>query len=508
MRSKSIKYTRLPQITVKKLLSISSSFKESKRIFFARNPLKINMKAKSILAIALVVIMLVSVFAWLSAETQSRPSIIELVSNSTIASSSPTNQQTSTPTGTGTRPTPSRSDLWNPITIITEIINPPPKPAGLIESNPNVSTQVWKIIAANAWQYFQPDNGVDRATGLPKASLVFPYFTDWDLGVYIQAIIDANQTGLIGNDGDWGSNARIGKVLSFLETRELNNDSYPFWFYQAADAQVYHDASDRATTNVDGIDTGRLFVALNNLRTFNSSLNDRIFSIVINGRSNYSVLVPSVKDESTTSTSIYLYYVASGFASFWPNDLANAPTTILNNINNVQKTGTVTTYGVSLPNATISCEPLLGSVFELNNDPKLMALAKQVYLAHEGRYNATGKYVAFSEGNTMSNFIYEWVVLPNGDTWKIMNAGESTYTDIEPIIYTKVALSFLALYNTTFARNMTIYLEKAFPDVTNGYYSGAEYNTDINNANLILSTDSNTNGMILGAARYAIKNNS
>ena len=248
-------------------------------------------------------------------------------------------------------------------------------------------------------------------------------------------------------------------------------------------------------------------MALNNLRVFNSSLNDRICSFVLNGRSNYAVLVPGVRDESTTSTSIYLYYIASGFASFWPNDLANAPSTILNNINNAQKTGTVITYGVSLPNATISSEPLLCSVFELNNDPKLMALAKQVYLAHEGRYNATGKFVAFSEGNTMSDFIYEWVVLPNGDTWKIMKAGESTYANIEPIIYTKVALSFLALYNTTFARNMTIYLEKAFPDTTTGYYSGADYNTDINNANLVLSTDSNTNGMILSAARYAIKNN-
>jgi hypothetical protein len=88
-----------------------------------------------------------------------------------------------------------------------------------------------------------------------------------------------------------------------------------------------------------------------------------------------------------------------------------------------------------------------------------------------------------------------------------MKAGENTYTDLEPIIYTKVAISFLALYNTTFARNMTIYLEKAFPVFTNGYYSGAEYNADINNANLILSTDSNSNGMILGAAKYAIKNN-
>ena len=102
-----------------------------------------------------------------------------------------------------------------------------------------------------------------------------------------------------------------------------------------------------------------------------------------------------------------------------------------------------------------------------------MNLTKQVYLAHEARYNATGEYVAFSEGNTRTGFIYEWVILPSGDTWKIMNAGESTYASITPIIYTKVALGFLALYNTTFARNMNIYLEKAFPDSSTGLLFGS-----------------------------------
>jgi hypothetical protein len=67
---------------------------------------------------------------------------------------------------------------------------------------------------------------------------------------------------------------------------------------------------------------------------------------------------------------------------------------VFNNINSSQKIGTVTTYGVSLPNASISSEPLLCSVFELNNNPKLMDLSKQVYLAHEAKYNAKGVYIA------------------------------------------------------------------------------------------------------------------
>ena len=92
---------------------------------------------------------------------------------------------------------------------------------------------------------------------------------------------------------------------------------------------------------------------------------------------------------------------------------------------------TVTTYGnVSLPKGQISCDPLLCSVFELNNNnSQLMGLMNQVYLAHEAYYNATGQYAAFSEGNGFNIPITldEWVVLPNGDTWKITAAGSSTY---------------------------------------------------------------------------------
>ncbi len=450
---------------------------------------------------------MISVFASLSASAPNEPSIVQPVVNNSTDSPSPTGQQTGNPTKKPVN-TPGSDSDWNPLSIITTIIDPTPKPAGLIESNSNVSSSVWKTVAANAWQYFQPDNGVDRNTGLPKGSLGFPYFTDWDLGVYIQAIIDANQTGLIGNDGDWGSNARIAKVFNFLETRNLNNASYPYWFYQAADQLPNMEFSDKATTNVDTVDSGRLFIALNNLKTFNNSLSQRIDNFVYNklgNRSDYAALVPSVLYDCKQSISIYTFYYASGFVSFWPNELAGATTMVLNNMNNsgTTKSGL---NGVSLPNAYISCEPLICSVFELSNNPRLIDLSKQVYLAHEARYNATERYVAFSEGNTPTGFIYEWVVLPNGETWKIMNAGETSYLDINPIIYTKVSMSFLALYNTSFARNMTIYLEQTLPDSTIGYFAGADYGT-IGTANVVLSIDSNSNGMILGAAKYAIKNN-
>ena len=175
---------------------------------FRTNPKKIGMKESSFLAIALIVIMMVSVFAWLSAVTPSKPIIVQPVVNDPTAKPDPS-QQALSPTQTLS---PSKVQDVNTIfrNIISSVTDPiiSTKPPGLIESNPNLTTTVWKTVAANAWQYFQPGNGVDRSTGLPKASLFFPYFTDWDLGVYIQAIIDANKTGLIGYDGDWGLNSQ------------------------------------------------------------------------------------------------------------------------------------------------------------------------------------------------------------------------------------------------------------------------------------------------------------
>ncbi len=284
---------------------------------------------------------------------------------------------------------------------------------------------------------------------------------------------------------------------------------YPFWFYQAADGQDYHANSDLATSAVDLIDTGRLFVALNNLEAFNSSLAPRINNVVYNtygNSSNYAALVPAAQADSQSSNSIYAYYIYSGFESFWPNQLHSATNHILNNI---LHGANVTTNNVSLPIAALLGDPLYCSVFELNNNSsQLMYLAHQVYLAHEAYYNATlqatgkGVYRAFGEGSSLSySWTYEWVVLPDNRTWTILDTNSQPY-NIDPIIYTKIAISFLALYNTTFAYNMVVYLERNLPDPVHGYGEGID-----ESGNQLAGTGSNTNGLIIEAARFAIQNN-
>jgi hypothetical protein len=493
-----------PKTAKNRLLQSAVSFKQVLTKFRFNNgtlkkPFKLSMKTNTVLAIFLIVIMLLSVFAWLSVGTQSKPTIIQPVNNDPTATPSPTDQQTTTasPTVNPAKTQDVTTIFRNIISAIPEVIAP--RPPGLVESNPNMTNTVWKAVAANAWNYFQPGVGVDANTGLPQGSLDFPYFTDWDLGIYIQAIIDAQKIGLIGTDGAWNSSARLETVVTFLETRDLNSTThYPYRFYQAHDGKDYHPISDSAINVVDGADAGRLFVALGNLKAFNSSLASRINNIVYN-RSNYAAIVPSIKADSLTSTNIYAYYIASGFANFWPYDLSSAPATILNNM---RTSGNVTTNGVSLPVASISGDPLFCSVFQLSNNPQLTALARQVYLAHEAYYNATGIYRAFSEGGTSSDvWAYEWVVLSDKRTWAILDETSANLT-ISPIIYTNIAMSFLSIYNTSFAYNMVVYLEKTLPDPTKGYCQGVdETGNQLTGVNVV------TNGLILGSALYALQRN-
>jgi hypothetical protein len=490
-----------PLVSMQRVLSNSLLGDEGKRNSFARSPLKLGRKVNSIIAIILIAIIIVSVFAFMPKGNPITPVIVPQSTNSSFASPTAVPQSTIQP---------SQNDPFSQISRFMSGIGDSvaqavtPRAPGTIESAQTMNSTIWGQVAANAWRYFQPGVGVDSTTGLPyNGGSDSRYFTDWDLGVYIQAVIDANVTGLIGTDGAWNSSARLEKVVSFLENRELNvTTGYPYWFYQSVDGKDYHANSDLSTNLVDGVDTGRLLVALNNLKAFNSSLSLRINNLVYNvygNRSNYAALVPAIYAESRYSTSIYAYYVESGFASFWPSQLSDATSTILNNI---RLAGNVTTYGVSLPLAAILGDPLICSVFETSSSSRLMSISLQVYLAHEAYYNATGQYRAFSEGSSLStHWTYEWVVLPDGRTWAILDESYNNF-DITPIIYTKIAISFLALYNTTYAYNMCVYLEKNLPAPTNGYSEGVD-----ENGVQLTGVGLNTNGLIIGAAKYAILNN-
>jgi hypothetical protein len=390
------------------------------------------------------------------------------------------------------RPSPTAP---SPITLSPQIFNYF-KPPGVIESAQVIDSAVWKEVAKNAWRYFQPGVGVNSITGLPNAGYGWPYFTDWDLGGYLQTVIDAQKIGLIEKDEQWGANYRIEKILTFLENRQLTNDSQPYWFYQAENGNPSVE-SKLANSAGNVADAGKLLVSLQNLETYNSSFTPRIDNIVYN-RTNYSVMLKMV-DVLTDSVNIYDYYISNGFAAFWTNK-STVPASIISNIISAPQKDV---NGVKLPISKISCEPIFLSIFDLKQpDSRIFNLSRQVYLAHEAWYNATGQYRAFSEGLAVPNtFVYEWVILPDGRTWIVQDEHDSD-VNISATVYSKIAFSFLAVYNTVHARNIVIHIENALPEPKDGYYIGV----DEAGNNIIELTDNNSNGLIVSAARYAIQN--
>ena len=223
------------------LLRILLTDADKRGVFKGGSGKHFSKKGKAIIGFTLIAVVLVSCFAFYpKADTTSPP-----INNDPTASPSGTPEATTTTNPTATLNNPTLRPSTPPQSIPAPII-PLDDSYKLIKNN-NLTKETWKRVGEFAWAYFQPGSGVDSTTGLPGSGPWCPFFTDWDLGVYVQAVLDAQAIDLIGTGGTWGANDRLEKVVTFLENRELNATThYPYWFYQGNGAN-YAQESDKAT---------------------------------------------------------------------------------------------------------------------------------------------------------------------------------------------------------------------------------------------------------------------
>ena len=364
------------------------------------------------------------------------------------------------------------------------------------------SSDFWLKLGQDAWNYYQPGISVDPNTGLASNNAGSNEFTDWDLGFYVQAILDAEKLGILSSNGTWGANDRLNKVLTFLETRPLMKDGLPYATYYSTTGKNSAYRDQVAT------DAGCLFVTLKNVETAKPELKQRIDNIVYN-ITNYErskvaidVLLGDIQKGHDEPT-VYDHYVAYGFACFWPERFSSKAETLLNYS---LSRPIVNCSGINLPSTRITMEPLLLELFNLAQpDQRIVDLSKNAYLAQEARFNMTGKYTAFSEGGTDSGvFVYELIVSSDGRTWVLQTIDSKfvkTDIAIPPIVYLKAATGFLALYNTTYAQNIVEYLLKLVPN-KGGFGLGVD-----ENGRVIDMVPDFGNSLIVSAARYAVSNN-
>jgi hypothetical protein len=358
----------------------------------------------------------------------------------------------------------------------------------LIPSYPQVQAQEvdWMLWAERAMNYFQPGVGVDPNTGLHRAGLYWPYFTDWDLGEYIVALVDAQALGLLPRTGPWSFRNRIQRVLDFLLTRPLGPNGVPYLWYKAEDGTPWTDT----LTNV--YDAGRLLVALDYLRR-NQPRYARTIDKVIE-RHNYTYLAVG------GMSGAYGFYVAYGFKAFGFDRYPQVRQAI-EQFRNALHGPTVSVYGVQLPKVDLTFEPLLRFIFEVGPDPEIRDLLYRMYLAHEARYLNEGRFTAFSEGNTGLNdpsYVYEWVVRSDGRTWVLTSPGKGEVS-ITPIAYAKVAFALHALYNTSYTEALIAFTTSGQAAYDDGIQDGVD--EDGRTVDTIIDK---TNSLVISAARWAL----
>ena len=356
------------------------------------------------------------------------------------------------------------------------------------QQSSDYSESQWLEIATIAWRYYQLT--VNAQTGLPRAGSGWPYFTQWDLAHYIFSVINAAKLGLIPEDGPWGARDRLQKVVAWLKTAELTDDGQMYLWYRQVDGKHAKELSND-TTNVS--DYGYLLVALAAVKRRYPEFTADIDYAVLT-RINTEAMANS-EAAWRQAGGLFKYFVAHGFKSF---GFGNSPpvAAALRILKQSYDSPKVVTYNVELPKLSITTEPLVLAVFTLDNDPLLMDLALRVYLAQQRRYEALGKFTAFTEGNTgldYPNYVYEWIVTSDGRTWVV-------HPPITPIIFFKAAIALHAIFPRQYSRSMVDYLRSKFTDLTYGFQLGVD-----ENERLVDYWVDSSNAIALMAAEYALR---
>ena len=352
----------------------------------------------------------------------------------------------------------------------------------------------WRAWAEVAWRYYTPGIGVDPQSLLHRANTQWHWFTDWDLGSYIQSLIDADKLDIIKTEPSFGK--RVEAILGFLERRDLSRNGFPYWSYS-----TYTGEPDKEAGETNPADIGHLLLALSTLRAYRPELASRINKIV--DRHNMSRVLERMGLEG----GFYGYYAAQGFKAFG-FDGNKAVNRSLGEMTRLSKGPHVSIYGEQIPRAWITSEPILHTLLELPNldDDLFQEYALRIYKVQELRFKATGNYTAFTEGCyfTYGNYIFEWIIRgDNGATWTIVSfdQGKAQTLNIPAVIYTKAAFAYHALFTSEYTHKLVDWLLSRKEITTpSGFTEG------VSEANELVSyTTDKTNAMILSAARHAIE---
>ena len=360
--------------------------------------------------------------------------------------------------------------------------------------------------------------GIQRS-GLQYDAYGWRYFTEWGLGSYVFSIVAAQELDLM-TSSQYDLEYRATKVLDFLSAQPLSS-GIPFLVYSSDNGQpVGKDVTNAA-------DYGRLLIALYLLKQ----------CLLQNGYANLSSRVEYVVSiyakaalglSSQLQNDFYSFYVAQGF-KLWGVNISG----VEQGFQTLQEGSFVNPsemYGVQGIPSTVRVNPeiLVSGMLELSDVPAVtlspawsvfMQFADRVYKTQEARYVSTGRLTAWAEGGieTDPGFIYEWIVDPKGRSWTILdpqsqlmwsqkNGANQTYgkpiVNKLPVVFTKIAFGFHALFGTTYTRTLVDALYSQTSDSL-GFKEGLWESGGVDGNRQVQTSD-----LILSGAAYMIRSSS
>lgn len=383
--------------------------------------------------------------------------------------------------------------------LIPRIVQPQPNYLSL---NPKAASESerWREYATIAWKYYSPWKGWNPDTGLPWTNPYYHRVNGWDLGAYIVAIIDAEKLKIITKSE---ADSRLNKIINFLKSRTLTAEGIPCVVYDSDTGLPVGDSPGSSNPS----DEGRFLIALHLLRMQRPELNSTVNYIVYT-KCNYTVLANSWEAWKTTSD-YYAYYVAQGFKLFGFDKYAPVADTLkyMERLSEKEKSGNILSYyGVEIPNAGTTSDPLLLGILELDMGSLFRKFAYQVYHVQEERYRQEGVFTAWSEGqydgyDVDEYFIYEWI---NG--WQVTNTMGKKLS-ISPVVFTKVAFSMDAIFRSNYTKTLLNHI-LSYSELATDYGFLEGVNEDgrlLTGHGSYLNYVSMTNSMIMSAACYAIE---
>ncbi len=426
--------------------------------------------------------------------------------------SSPTSQTPSLPTVVVTPATQSSPKVEpakrSPPVVQSSLQKAEPVVQGLLELS-----ETDRAAAKQAWKYFERNWNLQ--TGLVNAVDQLPWTTLWDQGSALLGIHAAHQLGLLPAKQ---FSQRMATLFNTLETLPIPATLLPNKAYSTSTAQMRqldNTPDPQGTSGWSALDTARLLIGLQVIKTHYPSYSDRIDHIIDRWK-----IAKLVKDGwllggISTSKGIqavqegrlgYEQYAANGL-KLWNLDASKAlhqPPTHSIKVDGIALQVDQRDFKNSGASNYLTSDPYLLWGLELGWTKEVKSQVQNLFNVQVQRFQRTGILTAVNEDSIdrPPYFLY-YSVYANGQPWYAVTVGGRAHPELR-FLSTKAAFAWATLMpQDPYARILRDAVQN-LADADRGYFSGRYENAQLGQNR---SIDINTNAVILESLLYHARGN-